>query len=181
MSETKNKRTIIKEAIESGENYTKEQLMELSDTNAAGFASQLSYLRMGGIYPAANPDTGFFELLSEEEWNARRASRGTGAAKEELTPEQERAKLEKKAKRAASAQTNAADKAEKNPGDKVLALKAARAKIDLEICELELGIHQTAFPDLEDTGDASADGTEDLGTEEDVDEFDEEPEDGELM
>lgn len=154
MSETKNKRTIIREAIESGE-YTKAQLMELASVNAAGFASQLSYMRMGGIFPVADPATGIYKIVDEATWTSMQSDRKTGKPAEELTPEAMRAKLEGKAKRAASAHTNADKKSKDLPGDKLLKLKAKRAAMDLEICEIELGQHQAAFPDLEEAMDAT--------------------------
>lgn len=154
MSELKNKRTIIREAIESG-NFTKAQLMELASVNAAGFASQLSYLRMGGIFPVADPDTGIYKIVDEATWTEMQSTRKAGKPAEELTPEALRAKLEGKAKRAASAQTNAAAKAKDQPDSKLLKLKSKRAALDLEICEIELGQHQAAFPDLEEAMDAT--------------------------
>lgn len=153
-----NKRTIIKEAIESGE-YTKAQLMEMAEVNSDGFASQLSYLRMSGVFPVADPDTGIFKLITEAEWEEAKAQRGKSTPKEPLTPAAEREKLEKKASRAASAQTNATKKAEADPDNKVLALKAQRASIDLEICEMELGQHQADYPNLDDASE-DADGTD---------------------
>lgn len=166
-----NKRTIIKEAIESGE-YTKEQLMEKADVNAAGFASQLSYLRMGGIFPVADSETGIFKIVTEAEWNELQANRKSGKPKEELTPATMRAKLEGKAKRAASAQTNAAKKAENSPDDKVLGLKAQKAALELEICEIELGQHQSEYPDLEDEIDESVEEVDTEDEDEDGDDED---------
>lgn len=154
MSELKNKRTIIREAIESG-NFTKAKLMEKASVNAAGFASQLSYMRMGGIFPVADPTTGIYKIVDEATWTSMQNDRKTGKPAEELTPEALRAKLEGKAKRAASAHTNADKKSKDLPGDKLLKLKAKRAAMDLEICEIELGQHQAAFPDLEKTMDAT--------------------------
>ena len=152
----KNKRTIIREAIEANPGQlTKAQLMEMASLDKPeGFASQLSYLRMSGVYPVANED-GKFILLSEAEWTERQAGRASGAGKaaEELTPEQMREKLEKKAQRAATAQTNATAKA-KSTGDEVDKLKAKRADLDLKICEMELGRHQADYPDLVTTSDA---------------------------
>jgi len=164
MSQTQNKRTIIREAIESGD-FTKAELMEKASVNAAGFASQLSYMRMGGIFPVADPTTGIYKIVDEATWTSMQNDRKTGKPAEELTPEAMRAKLEGKAKRAASAHTNADKKSKDLPGDKLLKLKAKRAAMDLEICEIELGQHQAAFPDLEEAMDATevptADSTED--------------------
>lgn len=154
MSQTQNKRTIIREAIESGD-FTKAELMEKASVNAAGFASQLSYMRMGGIFPVADPTTGIYKIVDEATWTSMQNDRKTGKPAEELTPEALRAKLEGKAKRAASAHTNADKKSKDLPGDKLLKLKAKRAAMDLEICEIELGQHQAAFPDLEETMDAT--------------------------
>lgn len=147
MSEVKNKRTIIHEAIVAG-GATKESLMEVASVNAAGLASQLTYLRLTGIYPMVGED-GVYFIGTEEEWNEHKTNK-TGKPKEELTPEGMREKLEKKAARAASAETNASKKAKDNKGDKILQLKAKRAALDLEICERELGAHQAEYPDLED-------------------------------
>ena len=160
MSQTQNKRTIIREAIESGD-FTKAELMEKASVNAAGFASQLSYMRMGGIFPAADPDTGIFKIVDEATWNEMQSSRKSGKPAEELTPEAMRAKLEGKAKRAASAHTKAEAKSKASSGDKLLKLKAKRAAMDLEICEIELGQHQAAFPGLEEAMDATESPTAD--------------------
>jgi len=157
MSQTQNKRTIIREAIESGD-FTRAELMEKASVNAAGFASQLSYMRMGGIFPVADPTTGIYKIVDEATWTSMQNDRKTGKtgkSAEELTPEAMRAKLEGKAKRAASAHTNADKKSKDLPGDKLLKLKAKRAAMDLEICEIELGQHQAAFPDLEEAMDAN--------------------------
>ena len=154
MSQTQNKRTIIREAIESGD-FTKAELMEKASVNAAGFASQLSYLRMGGIFPVADPTTGIYKIVDEATWTSMQNDRKAGKPAEELTPAAMRAKLEGKAKRAASAQTNAAAKAKDQPDSKLLKLKSKRAALDLEICEIELGQHQAAFPDLEEAMDAT--------------------------
>jgi DNA-directed RNA polymerase delta subunit len=148
-----NKRTIIREAIKAnpGE-LTKAQLMELAEVNAAGFASQLSYLRMSGVFPVMNDD-GKFILITEEDWEAHKADRASGKETVDLTPEEMLAKLEKKASRAASAQTNAAKKA-KDSRDDIDKLKAKRAELDLKICEMELGRFQAENPDVVSTSDA---------------------------
>ena len=170
MPETKNKRTIIREAIESGD-FTKAQLMELASVNAAGFASQLSYMRMGGIFPVADPATGIYKIVDEATWTSMQSDRKTGKPAEELTPEAMRAKLEGKAKRAASAHTNADKKSKETPGDKLLKLKAKRAAIDLEICEIELGQHQAAFPNLEESMDAAEQASAGTDSTEDSDDL----------
>lgn len=149
-----NKRTTILEAIEAqpGE-LTQEQLMELAEVNKAGLASQLSYIRISGKFPVKNEE-GKFILITEEEWEARKAERASGKDKVELTPEEMLTKLEKKATRAASAQTNAAKKA-KDSGDDVDKLKAKKADLELKICELELGRFQAENPDVVSAADAT--------------------------
>jgi hypothetical protein len=158
-----NKRTIIKERIEEG-GATKEILMEVSDTNAAGLASQFSYLRMGGVFPVAD-ENGVYSLVDEATWEEHKASRAA-KPKVQLSPEDMRIKLEKKVTRAASAQTNAAKKADKDPDNRVLELKAKVAEMQLEICEIELGQHEAEYPDLTDEAPTATVDIEDTESDE---------------
>lgn len=167
-----NKRTIIIEAINEG-GATKESLMKTAEVNAPGFASQLSYIRMSGQYPMVD-ENGVFYMGTEEDFEASKAARAS-KPKVALSPEEMRTKLEKKSKRAATAQTNAAKKAENNPDDKVIVLKSQVADMQLEICEIELGRHQEEFPDLEDSENVEVEEVE----EGDTGSYEETPNEGE--
>lgn len=134
-------RDVIKKAILEG-GATKESLLELTGTTDKGLASQFTYLRMMGTCPMKQADN-TFKIVSPEEWEEHRSAGGASAAN--LTPEQLVDKAEKRSKRAASAYDTAKTRAEAKPEDRMLHLKFEKAKAELGIAEIELGLAETAF------------------------------------
>lgn len=138
MSEKKApKRDIIADAINAG-GATKETLMETAEVNSAGLSSQFTYLRLTGKFPVKDDD-GVYSFVSEDEWETMKADafarRGTVAAKR--SPEERQAALEKRYAKLEEAVAKATERAESGDSE-ILALKATRAQLDLDICDLEL-------------------------------------------
>lgn len=132
------KRDIIKMAIEEG-GATKESLMAVAEVNDKGLASQLTYLRMGRVFPFRDPDTGVYRLLSEEEHETMAANRPSKAASVKRTPLQLVTTAQRKVDRACSAVDRFTKMANANPEDTLLAKKKAHADLTLEIAEIEQG------------------------------------------
>jgi hypothetical protein len=138
------KRFTILEAIKKG-GATKESLMDLAKVDEKGLASQLTYLRMSGQYPVKGSD-GIYTLSTAEDWAAKRATVGTGAATVTLSPAERLARAEKRSKRAASAYDAAKAKKDANPNDRVSELNFIKAEAELEIAEIMLGRAQAEAP-----------------------------------
>ena len=131
-------------AIKAG-GATKESLLTLTKTTEKGLASQLTYLRMTGFYPVKGPD-GVYTLSTAEDWAAKKATVGTGAATVTLSPAERLARAEKRSKRAASAYDAAKAKKDANPNDRVSELNFIKAEAELEIAEIMLGRAQAEAP-----------------------------------
>lgn len=131
-------------AIKAG-GATKESLLALTKTTEKGLASQLTYLRMTGFYPVKGPD-GVYTLSTAEDWAAKRATVGTGAATVTLSPAERLARAEKRSKRAASAYDTAKAKKDANPNDRISELNFIKAEAELEIAEIMLGRAQADAP-----------------------------------
>ena len=126
----------IKKAIEAG-GATKESLLTLTGTTEKGLASQFTYMRMMGNCPQKQED-GTFKLVTAAEWDAHKASSGSGPATN-LTPAERVARAEKRSERALSAYDNAKKRYEAKGDDRLTELKFVKAEAELEIAELELG------------------------------------------
>ena len=133
-----NKREIIAKAIEAG-GATKESLMITAEVNAAGLASQFTYLRLTGKYPVKQEDASF-KFVTAEEWEAMKASATTGrVAGPSKTPEEQIIVLEKRQAKQVAAldkrtEAYAADKSKLNK------LKLQRANVELDITLYELDV-----------------------------------------
>ena len=135
------KREIIAEAIEAG-GQTKESLMELVDVNSAGLSSQFTYLRLTGRYPVKGDD-GVYSFVSEEEWEAMKMAalerRTTAAPKK--TPEERMEALQKRLAKLQAADEKAQERFAKDDSE-LNSLKAQKAGIEVDICNLEISACQ---------------------------------------
>lgn len=129
-----NKREIVKQAIEAG-GATKESLMEAAEVNDKGLASLLTYLRWSGTCPVKGEDE-IYKLISAEEWEAIKATKGTGIAQKLLTSEERLEKAIKRTARAASALDKAKIRFDASPEDKLIDLQHEKAMLELQISEL---------------------------------------------
>lgn len=169
-----NKRVIVQKAIEAG-GATKESLMEAAEVNDKGLASLLTYLRWGGICPIKGED-GVYKLITEEEWEAHKASRVGAGATASLTPEQRLEKATKRTTRAASALDKAKERFDAHPDDKLIDLQHDKAGIELQISELLEGradADAKANPTPEVPEDISNKGEKETITSEDIGNLDE--------
>jgi len=136
MSEKKNKREIIAELIEAG-GATKEKLMEAAEVNAAGLASQFTYLRLTGRYPVKGED-GVYRFVSEEEWEAMKAEAAArrGSSKKR-TPAEKKELIEKRLAKAQDAYVRRKEAFEKDKTE-LNKWKFKKAEAEVEIANLEL-------------------------------------------
>jgi hypothetical protein len=133
-----NKREIIAQAIEAG-GATKESLMITAEVNAAGLASQFTYLRLTGKYPVKQED-GSFKFVTAEIWEEMKASAATGrVAGPTKTPAEQLIALEKREAKQVAAldKRQEAYNADKSKLNK---LKLQRANVELDITLYELDV-----------------------------------------
>ena len=176
MSEVKNKRDIILAAIKAG-GATRESLMEVSNTDRKGLASQLSALNTRGhtiaeLDPAKAEfpicKDGIFFMGSLADYNEKNAPSASGVKKQK-TMEQVREDAQKREDKASSAHDRAAKKATDNAGDDVYELIAEIRKLELQLASLKLSKVEAGIYDyegvviVESTDDtAEIEATEDL-------------------
>ena len=162
----------IKKAIEAG-GATKESLLELTGTTEKGLASQFTYMRMMGNCPQKQED-GTFKLVSAAEWDAHKASSGSGPTIN-LTPAERVARAEKRSERALSAYDNAKKRYEANGEDRLTELKFVKAEAELEISEIELGAAEALLAEGGEDTDVDVDedviNDEELGPDVDPDDL----------
>jgi hypothetical protein len=134
------KRDDIKELIERG-GATAESLCEAVEVDKKGLASQLTYLRMMGVYPVKD-ENGVYKLVSEAEWNEIKSARAAsgGGNKPVLTPAERLEKAQKREDRCSSALTNAKKRLEDAESDEygLLALNVQKCEIELKIASIKL-------------------------------------------
>jgi hypothetical protein len=135
------KREIIAAAIEEG-GQTKESLMELAEVNSAGLSSQFTYLRLTGRYPMKN-DEGIYYLADKEEWDKAKeealSRRATPAPKK--SPEERLEALQKRLAKLQAADEKRQEAFAKDETE-LNSLKAQKAGIEVEICNLEISAVQ---------------------------------------
>lgn len=160
------KRDDIKELIERG-GATAESLCQAVEVDKKGLASQLTYLRMMGVYPVKD-ENGVYKLVSEDEWNeikSARAASGGGGNKPVLTPAERLEKAQKREDRCSSALTNAKKRLEDAEIDEygLLALNVQKCEIELKIASIKLSQAEALGSmqlDADVDADADADDTE---------------------
>ena len=133
-----NKREIIKAAIALG-GMTTEKLCEIAQVDPKGLASQMTYLRLTGVYPMKGED-GVFYMGTAEDFDAKKNA-GSGKAAVVLTPEQRLEKATKRETRAAAAHTTAEKRYEANK-TRENELRLAIAAAELELASILLGQEQ---------------------------------------
>ena len=138
------KRDIIYDRIMQG-GATREILMEVSETDSKGLASQMTYLRMMGKCPMKQDD-GTYKIVSAEEWESYRSeARGRGPA-QILTPQQRYDKALAREARASKAFDRAVTAKDNNPGDELRELNYIKADAEFKISTLLVREAEQALP-----------------------------------
>lgn len=144
--EFKNKREHVAHLIEQG-TFTRDQIVEQTETTAKSFGSICSTLRLMGKFPHKKED-GTYCFISKEEYDALEAARGEKSESAILTPEERLERARKAESRAAAKLTNAKAKFEKD-GSRENELCLKIAEMELELASIRLSKIETA--DLEAT------------------------------
>lgn len=163
---TKNKQTIILEAIRAG-GATRESLMIAAGVNKAGLASQLAYLNSRGQamaevdktkaeFPIQNED-GTFRMGTLDEYEAKRKAFGVTAKPKTKAEILEAA--QKREDKASGAYSKAADKAKDNPSDEIFSKIAEIRKAELELASMKLARVQSGDFSYESATIADDDAT----------------------
>lgn len=166
------KRDDIKELIERG-GATAESLCKAVEVDKKGLASQLTYLRMMGVYPVKD-ENGVYKLVSEDEWNEIKSARAAsgGGNKPILTPAERLEKAQKREDRCSSALTNAKKRLEDAEVDEygLLALNVQKCEIELKIASIKLSQAEALAdgPDVDADVDADVDDTDDTEENDDL-------------
>lgn len=142
---TKNKQTIILEAIRAG-GATRESLMTAAGVNKAGLASQLAYLNSRGQAMAEvdkakaefpiQDDNGVFRMGTLEEYEAKR--KAFGATAKPKTKAEGIEAAQKREDKASAAYSKAVDKSKDNPSDEIFTKIAEIRKAELELASMKL-------------------------------------------
>jgi hypothetical protein len=170
------KRDDIKELIERG-GATAESLCQAVEVDKKGLASQLTYLRMMGVYPVKD-ENGVYKLVSEDEWNEIKSARAAsgGGNKPVLTPAERLEKAQKREDRCSSALTNAKKRLEDAEVDEygLLALNVQKCEIELKIASIKLSQAEALAGSTLDADDADveADVEADVDADADADDAD---------
>ena len=170
--EARPKRMIIIDSIREG-GMTAKDLMKAADCNAAGLASQFTYMRLvgddkvGGTCPIKDADTDIYSLVTLEEWEQIKADKKANAGKNKgpaKTPEE---RLEAAIKREAKNK-----KTYETKSKAIEALDADKVTREMEIrCELADLNHELAVIELDAANVACPDGLPEVeGVEESTDE-----------
>ena len=150
MTQPLNKAMQLLQLIKEG-NATKDSLMVGIDVNAAGLASQLSYLNTRGLniaevdptkaeFPMKGED-GVYYMGTMEEYEAKRAG-GSGLGRKALTEEEVVERAQKREDKASAAYTKAQEKLEQTPDNHIAALKAQIAENTLALASAMLSAVQ---------------------------------------
>ena len=138
-----NKREVVKAVIEAG-GATTESICEVAQVDAKGLASQMSYLRLTGVFPMKD-ENGIYRLGTAEEAAERAAARSSSKPRVELTPEQRLERAVKRENRAATAHTTAQKRFESSP-TRETELRLTIATAELELASILLGAEQSGNP-----------------------------------
>lgn len=169
------KRDLILAALEEGPK-SPEQLMEVAEVNKAGLASQFTYLRLMGKFPRKLED-GLVHLVTKEEFEAAKASRGSGKESKPLTPAEKLDKAQKREARASSALDNAKKRAEANATD-YNELNVTKCECELKMASILVGEAEVLVAESPaeevpaDVEEVPADEAVEATTTEDADELD---------
>ena len=155
MSEKTPKRIFVIEAIREG-GKTHSDLMDAAECNAAGLASQFTYMRLmgndaeGGTCPIKD-DAGIYSLVTGAEWEEMKAEKKASAKTRTAAPKDPVARLKAATKRVAKAEK--ADKSyakkmeETEDASRELEIRAELAELNLELANLELDMAKVGCPD----------------------------------
>ncbi len=149
MSENQmSKRDIVAKEIEKG-GATMESLCAAADCKYASIMSILSTLRLMGkcavkdvpVKTKDGKEEMTYRFVTADEWDKMKAEQAANAKTRKTsakTPEEQLAMAEKKVAQANTAAENAAARAEKNPKDPIVVLKAQITKLQKQLADLEL-------------------------------------------
>lgn len=144
---TKSKATKLAAAIKEG-GKTKEDLMAAIDVNAAGLASQLSYLNTKGLniaevdparaeFPMKDTN-GVYRMGTLDEYLAKRGDGASSGIAKTRTVAELKEFVQKREDSASNKAAKAKDKHEANKADAILAMKSQIADMELQLAGLLL-------------------------------------------